>query len=216
MIRPILPKAVIFDVGRVIVRLNLHRALEPLARAQTAPRTRATAKLVPEQLWAAIQADPRWQDWQEGRITPLEWHQYLTARLGMSLAFEEFCAAWNRALDPDTILEEGLFARLGAQYRLALLSNTDPLHAACLDRQFLFGRHFSARIYSCCIGASKPSPAIYQAALDALGITAPEALYIDDIAEYAEAARQLGLDAIRFENPAQLLGELSRRGLISA
>jgi FMN phosphatase YigB (HAD superfamily) len=46
-----------------------------------------------------------------------------------------------------------------------------------------------------------------------VGVQAAEALYIDDVAEYVEAARQLGLDAIRFENPSQLAQELSRRGL---
>jgi FMN phosphatase YigB (HAD superfamily) len=50
--------------------------------------------------------------------------------------------------------------------------------------------------------------------LTALDVTPAEALYIDDVAEYAEAARQLGFDAIQFETPQQLGGELSRRGLI--
>lgn len=48
----------------------------------------------------------------------------------------------------------------------------------------------------------------------ALDVTPAEALYIDDIAECAEMARQIGLDAIHFENPEQLVRDLSRRGLI--
>jgi FMN phosphatase YigB (HAD superfamily) len=55
---------------------------------------------------------------------------------------------------------------------------------------------------------------IYAAALDALGVLPAEALYIDDIEEYATAARHLGLDAIRFESPAQLSAQLSKRGLL--
>ncbi|MGH9562857.1 MAG: HAD-IA family hydrolase, partial [Terracidiphilus sp.] len=66
-------------------------------------------------------------------------------------------------------------------------------------------------IYSNQIGASKPSPKIYQAALNALAVNAAEALYIDDIAEYADTARGLGMDAIHFENPEQLLSELLHR-----
>ena len=154
------------------MRLNLRRALELLVRSQAAFAASAGGTLDQEQLWAAIQADARWRDWQEGRMAPHQWHEHLTRRLKISLAFEEFCGAWNRALDPETILDEKLFADLGARCRLGLLSNTDPLHAEYLDRHFTFGRYFSVRIYSCRIGKSKPSRAIYQAALDALRLTA--------------------------------------------
>jgi HAD superfamily hydrolase (TIGR01509 family) len=200
------PKAVIFDIGRVIVRLRPERTLEPLA-------ARSGRGLSAEQLWIAIQSDPLWQNWQEGRMEPREWHEHLTRQLGIALGFQEFCDNWNRALDPVTILEESLFAKLAARCRLAVLSNTDPLHSAVLEAQFSFLRHFPARIYSCRIGATKPAPAVYQAALRAVGVEAAQALYIDDVAEYVHAARQLGLDAIRFENPSQLAQELSRRGL---
>ncbi|HEX9597670.1 MAG TPA: HAD family phosphatase [Anaerolineales bacterium] len=200
------PKAVIFDIGRVIVRLQPERTLEPLA-------TRSGQGLSPEQLWSAILHDPLWENWQEGRMEPREWHQHLSRQLDIKLGFQEFCAAWNGALHPETILKESLFAKLAARCRLAVLSNTDPLHSAALEAQFTFLRHFPVRIYSCRIGASKPAPAIYQAALRAVGVQAAEALYIDDIAEYVQAARKIGLDAIRFENPAQLSQELSRRGL---
>ena len=100
--------------------------------------------------------------------------------------------------------------------RLALLSNTDPLHSAHLESHFAFMKHFPVRVYSCRVGASKPSPAIYAAALDTLGLPPSEALYIDDIAEYAAAAQGLGLDAIRFESPTQLLAQLSERRLLEA
>lgn len=205
---PATPKAVIFDIGRVIVRLDLERALAPL-RLGGNGELRST-----ERIWTAILEDPRWVDWQEGRMMPREWHAHITERLGVSLGFEEFCEAWIRALDPETILSEALFERLAARCRLALLSNTDPVHAAYLERHFTFVRHFPVRTYSNVVGASKPSPTIYRAALKALGVAAPEALYIDDVAEYAEAARLVGMDAIRFESAAQLQGELSRRGLV--
>jgi glucose-1-phosphatase len=208
------PKAILFDIGHVIVRLNLKRAFAPFASSvSTSNDFGATPEPSPEQIWMAIQADPRWRDWQEGRMTPQEWHEHITSRLRVAVGFGEFCAAWNGALDPQTILPNDLFARLATHCRLGLLSNTDPIHAAYLEGNFSFVRHFPVRVYSNEVGARKPSRVIYQVALAALGATPAETLYIDDIAEYAETARQLGLDAIRFENPQQLIGELSRRGL---
>jgi putative hydrolase of the HAD superfamily len=200
------PKAVIFDIGRVIVRLEPERALASLAPGAGGGRSA-------QQLWSAVLQDPRWDDWQEGRLSPRQWHEHLTRQLDLTLEFEDFCAAWNRTLHPETILQESLFASLAARCKLAVLSNTDPLHSAALEAGFSFLRHFPARIYSWRVGASKPSAAIYQTALDALGVAAGEALYVDDIAEYVEAARAIGRDAIRFESPSHLAAEFTRRGL---
>lgn len=146
-------------------------------------------------------------------MQPQEWHVHLTSRLGIGVGFEEFCAAWNRVLDPVTILDAALFEGLGKRYRLGLLSNTDPLHAAEIESRFSFPRYFAARIYSCRVGTTKPSPAIYQKALAALGLQPAEALYIDDVPEFAAAAQGLGMDAICFENPEQLMAEFNKRAV---
>ncbi len=50
----------------------------------------------------------------------------------------------------------------------------------------------------------KPHPDIYQAAIDISGFPAETALFIDDKPENCEAATALGMQAIRFESPAQL------------
>jgi len=67
---PSTPKAVIFDIGRVIVRLDLKRALAPIAAAMhtsTDTSTDQSAKhLSPEKSWELIRADRHWQDWQQG------------------------------------------------------------------------------------------------------------------------------------------------------
>jgi glucose-1-phosphatase len=207
-----IPKAVIFDIGRVIVRLDPKRAFAPIATGIT-DATNSRAKQLSANVWKLICADEHWQEWQEGRLSPAKWHRHLMQRLKLSLTFGEFRDAWNRVLDPELILPEELFVQLSARCQLALLSNTDPIHAECLERRFSFWRHFPVRIYSCQVGATKPSPAIYRAALESLGVAASEALYIDDIPEFAEAARKVGLDAICFKTSELLEVDLHRRHL---
>ena len=146
-------------------------------------------------------------------MSSVEWHRHLMGRLNLSLSFGEFRDAWNRVLDPEPILGEDLFLRLSDRCQLALLSNTDPIHVECLEHRFTFSRHFPIRIYSCEVGASKPSPAIYRAALASLGVDPAEALYIDDIEEFVGTARKLGMDAIRFETRDLLESEFRRRRL---
>jgi putative hydrolase of the HAD superfamily len=208
-----MPKAVIFDIGSVIVRLDPRQAFAPLASALKQAGTPSPEVRSGKDAWDLIRSDERWQDWQEGRISPDQWHQHVMRRLKLSLTFEEFRDAWNRVLDPDLILSETLFVRLADRCRLALLSNTDPIHAACLEERFTFGRHFPVRIYSCAVGACKPSAAIYHRALEGLGVRAGEALYVDDMKEFVRAAREIGLDAVQFRSPKRLQEDLARRHL---
>jgi putative hydrolase of the HAD superfamily len=199
-------RAIIFDIGRVIVRLDVSRAMAGLAAGLT---------LSPADIWSAITHDPRWPDWQEGRITPRDWHLHLSKRLGGSLSFEQFTDAWNRAIDPVPILESSLFEKLSKRYRLALLSNTDPIHVAHLESAYEFVRHFPkpARIYSCVVGASKPDSLIFREALRATRARPEEAVYIDDILSYVEAAQRLGMAGFTFSSPEQLESDLRSVGI---
>jgi putative hydrolase of the HAD superfamily len=195
----------IFDVGRVIVRVDVSRALAALG---------ISTNVTPEQVWAAIESDPRLRDFQEGRLTPHEWHEHLVRRFSLRLSFDEFCAAWNRALDSETILSEDLFAQLSKRYRLLLLSNTDPIHVAHLDANFSFPRYFHAWIYSCVVGVSKPDPAIYGLAILQAEAAPGQILYIDDAPAYVEAGRRAGLQTIHFQGAERLLDELHKRGIL--
>ena len=201
------PRALLFDIGRVIVRVNVERALSIFG---------AGAGLTAGQVWSAIQTDPRFREWQEGRIEPREWHRQMSRRFGVSLSFEEFCAAWNSSLDPQTILGEDVFAALAARYCLGLLSNTDPLHVGHMEAHFGFMRHFPFRVYSCTAGASKPHPAIYERAMVASGVPPELILYVDDVPEYVEAGRRAGMQALLFESAEQLLDEFRRRSILLA
>jgi HAD superfamily hydrolase (TIGR01509 family) len=106
-----------------------------------------------------------------------------------------------------------LLEGLAKKYRLALLSNTDPIHVVHLESNFAFFRFFPIRIYSCTLGACKPDPLIYREALRACKVEAGQAVYIDDIAAYVEAAQRLGIAGIHFESPNQLAAALAELGV---
>jgi putative hydrolase of the HAD superfamily len=197
-------RAIIFDIGRVLIRVDIFRAMDGLASGLA---------LTPQDVWSAIQNDPRWLDWQEGRISPGDWHLHLTKRLGASLTFEQFSEVWNRALDPDPILSDSLLEKLSKNYRLAVLSNTDPIHMSQEEARFPFFRFFPIRIYSYLVGASKPDPVIYREALRACKVRAEEAVYVDDVPVYVEAAQRLGMTGIVFQSPEQLRSDLQDLGI---
>ncbi len=199
-------RAVIFDIGRGLIHVDIGRATKALG---------VSMSLSPADVWAAIEKDPRWPDLQEGRMSARDWHLHLSRKLGTALTLEQFTEAWNQALDPQPLQNYALFEALKKNYRLALLSNTDPIHVAHMEATFSFFRYFpeKARIYSCRIAASKPNPVVYREALDACKAKAHEAVFIDDVVGYVEGARSLGLAGIQYQSPEQLRADLKQLGV---
>jgi putative hydrolase of the HAD superfamily len=80
--------------------------------------------------------------------------------------------------------------------KVAIVSNCDentrPLLAASGVAALA-----DALILSCEVGAEKPQAAIYQQALDRLGVPAEAALFIDDNAAFCAGAGELGISALR-------------------
>lgn len=64
---------------------------------------------------------------------------------------------------------------------------------------------FEVIVDSAFVGTRKPEPEIYEIILDRLGpdITAEDCLFLDDLEVNCEAARSLGMVAVRFEDPDQ-------------
>src|SRR5271155_260355 len=197
-------RAIIFDIGRVLVRIDVARALTGLAK---------TVSLTPAQLWSALEKHPSWLDWQEGRMQPRDFYLSVNQRFGANLTFEQFTETWNRVIVPQPILDNAFLGGLSKKYRLCLLSNTDPIHIPYIEAHYEFVQFFPNRIYSYAVGASKPNPLIFRAALDACKVAAKDAIFIDDVPAYAEAAGRLGITGIVFRSPEQLSADLQALGV---
>ncbi|HMN58752.1 MAG TPA: HAD family phosphatase [Anaerolinea sp.] len=103
---------------------------------------------------------------------------------------------------------------LHPRYKTALLTNSwlrDPLDLFIkryhLPEQRVRGA-FDAVISSAAVGFRKPDPHIYQAAIDALGVQASEAVFVDDFEQNVAAARDFGLHAVHFTGADQVVLEL--------
>src|ERR1700733_8846878 len=197
-------RAIISDIGRVIVGVDVSRAMQGLS---------SSIPLSPKEIWSAIEKDPRFVDLQDGRITARDWHLHIVRRLGGNLTYDQFTQAWNAALLPETLQPDSLWAGLAKKYRLSLLSNTDPIHVAHMESTFTFFKYFPVRIYSCVVGSSKPKPVIYQEALRATKVKANEAVYIDDLEENVPAASSLGMIGVHCADPSTLLDRLTTAGV---
>ncbi len=192
--------AIIFDFGRVI----------------SAPRPSAVFRSYEDRLGIArgsinrIMFDsPAWQEALVGRLTMKAYWYRIGPSLGLSTpaAVDTFRRRYygDEAANPEVL---DLIRKLHGSYRLAVLSNHPPGLAHWLaDWDIL--RYFDVVYCSGDEGCAKPDPAAYQAVLERLGVTAPEAVFIDDTAGHVEAARALGIHGIVFTQARQLSRDLA-------
>ena len=97
-------------------------------------------------------------------------------------------------------------------YKLGVISDTSPSLEYTLE-QLGIAKYFDSFTASSLVGAGKPSPVIYQAALDSLGVKAEESLYVDDHPPEAEGARALGFTAFRIDRTGEDRGAWTIRSL---
>lgn len=103
--------------------------------------------------------------------------------------FNELWCNGDRALFPETIEVLEYFYKNG--YKIGVISDTSPSLEYTLQ-QLGIAKYFTSFTASSLVGAGKPSPIIFNAALNAQGVSAQESLYIDDYKPEADGAREQG------------------------
>lgn len=197
-------KALLFDLGRVIIPFDFNRGYAGLEALCGIPAREIPVKL------AATGLVPRFES---GRIEPHDFVRQLSACLNFETSYEAFCEIWSSIFLPDVLIPEEMLEGLGARYPLVLLSNTNAIHFDMVLKNYPILRHFHSYVLSYKVGAMKPETPIYKAAIDAAGCPAHECFFTDDISAYVEAARGLGIDAVQFRSAAQIEKELQDRGV---
>lgn len=198
-------RTLIFDLGRVIVPFDFRRGYERMAER---------CGLAPEEVRARLKSDGLVQAFESGGIGRDEFHRRVSRLLETDLEYGEFCEIWFSIFLPETLVPESLVEALHARYRLVLLSNTNVIHFEMIRERYPILRHFDAFVLSYEVGAMKPDPRIYAAAIEAARCAPGECFFTDDIPEYVEGARQAGIDAVLFEGAETLERELRARGVV--
>ena len=87
--------------------------------------------------------------------------------------------------------------QLKPHFKIGIISNAGP---GSVERRIPAEYHalFDSQTLSGVVGFSKPEREIYQIALDSLDVQPDEAIYVDDIPHYANAAEALGLHGIAY------------------
>lgn len=204
------PRALLFDLGRVLVGYDWTASLQRLADRLTEDGQPTSAnEIVAWMLGMYGPHDP----YCLGRIDDRDLLDAIHVRFDPAMVIEDdwLLEIWNDMFTPwpDAI---ALLDRLRGQAPLALVSNTNPQHFEHLDRELALRERFDHISASYEVGALKPSPAIFRDALEGLGVEAGDAWFTDDLEENLAGARELGIRTHHFRSIEGLASELRARG----
>jgi glucose-1-phosphatase len=197
-------KAVIFDLGRVIVPFDFHRGYA---------RLEARCGIPAAEMLVRLAGSPLVVDFESGRIAPRDFVDRFCSHLNVDIPYQEFCEIWSSIFLPEPLIPDAMLEGIARGYTLVLLSNTNPIHFEMLVKAYPLLRHFHSYVLSYKVGAMKPLPLIYQKAIEAAGCRPGECFFTDDIEANVEGARAQGMDAVQFQSAGQIEAELRKRGL---
>jgi phosphoglycolate phosphatase-like HAD superfamily hydrolase len=204
-------KTLLLDVGQVLVALDY-----PAALRRVMQYTRLSGEEISKRL-AGHQAVILYES---GKLGTQEFYEVTSRLLEMRVSLEDFKRSWGDMFVLQSpvgqCISAALFRELKRRYRVVALSNTNEMHWEYLESVFPLIHEFDDYCLSFRVGALKPDPAIYRAALACAACTAAEAFFIDDLPINIEAAERLGIKGILYQCEAQLRTDLSRLGLLDA
>ena len=196
-------KAVIFDVGGVLVRTEDHSYRR---------RCEEELGLRPGEAEEIVFNSSMGQKAQKGEISDEElWHW-----VGKRLDLGERLGMFRNDFWAGDVLDKEMVAsirQLRPDYQTAIISNaTDAL------RDTLSNKHGIADAFDVIIGSAeeqlmKPNAEIYQRALEALDRRAEESVFIDDFRRNVDGAQAVGIAAIHYRPDMDLNMALKRFGV---
>ena len=203
-------ETVIFDFGNVIAlfdyRIAAGRLGAPLGLSGEALMDRA----------ADLGFRDLLMDFESGRVTPDEFVLELKTRLELPQDPASIAADWADIFAPNDPVHALAHELKDSGFRLVLGSNTNAIHANHFVRQFdtLLSR-FDALVFSHEVGAMKPAAAFYDQCVAVSGSPAERCLFIDDMPENVQGAKERGLQALHFRDSDTLVSDLKSLGLYS-
>jgi glucose-1-phosphatase len=195
---------VLFDVGGVLVQLS----------GVATMLTWLGGKVTSDEFWRMWLQSAAVREFETGRIEASEFALRVTSEFGLAIESKEFLesfAGWPTGLYPGTL---EMLARVPPCYRRAILSNSNALHWPRMLNDMHLGSAIETHFVSHLSGRIKPDAEAFEHVLDSLGCKPQEVLFLDDNLINIDAARNLGLLAVRVQGATEAQQALIQLGVI--
>ena len=197
-------RAFLFDIGNVLVRFDISRALRAVAALSD----------VADEVDALHRIEAVKLEYEDGQVSRADFLHEAFRILGYRGTEAQFIAAWQGIFtenEPMTALVRALHGK----FPIFLLSNTNDMHVEGLFRDFPVFAHFTGATYSHEAKASKPHRTIYEIAARTHGLEPGATFFIDDLAANIATARELGFHTHHYHHDrhGELLAAIRAAGV---
>jgi HAD superfamily hydrolase (TIGR01509 family) len=202
----IIPKAVVFDLGKVLVDFDYSIAARRIA---------ARGKMTLLEIAAYINQSSLFFEYESGRVTTQQFYDEIRGVTGFRGDLAEFSNCFAdifTAIEPMVQLQEELQRRGMPAYAF---SNTNELAAEHIRRSFPFYTKLDGHILSYEHGAMKPDAKLYEVVERQSGRQEAELLYLDDRPENIAAGAARGWQVILQESPEKSRAAIQKLGLLN-
>lgn len=184
-------KNLLFDLGGVIMDIKRECCVDAL--------TKLGVENADEMLGLYVQSGD-FLRLENGSISAEEFRNSLRSQIkdGREVSDREIDEALNAFLQGIPLRRLVALRELHKRYKIYLLSNTNPImYYSEIARQFMqegktIDDYFDGQVVSFLAGSNKPDRKIFEYAINYLGITPEETLFIDDSQHNLDAASALG------------------------
>jgi len=195
---------VLFDLGGVVCRFHPEHRLHALASDSGLPEATVRARI-----WDSGFD----RECDEGRYTADGMYQQIRMLLGLNAGYTEFRRMWSLAFEPEPSIL-AFVDRLRSEVRVGLLTDNGPVLREAMPVLFPeIDTRFDPMLFSCELGALKPTVKLLTAVLGRLNERAEQVLLVDDSPRIVQGATAFGLHACLYESVDVLPRGLARYGL---
>ncbi|MEU6290924.1 HAD-IA family hydrolase [Streptomyces sp. NPDC046988] len=193
-------KGLVLDFGGVLTTPLLPAALAFEKRAGLAEGTLLTGLyLNPEGIRLT-------EELERGALTQVQWNEAAGRLLGIEP--ENLMGRIFADLRPEPLVIAAAAAARRAGAKVAVLSNSVGMVPWNLYDGYEVEELYDAVVLSEVHGTRKPEPEMFRLALDRLGLTAGECVFVDDTEQHLPPAAELGFATVHAVDPARTVAAL--------
>ena len=196
-------KAIIFDLGGVLINVDWTRVCDTLARR---------SRKGPEDIMGAVSGSSVSSRFMRGLTDPHQFHREFSSLIEASIPFGEVLDIWNSPFAPNEGIVP-LVRALGKRHRLVLGSNTDPLHFSYAVQRFKV-LQLRAILPLLRDGPFEAGSGVLPGDTRGTGASARSLVFIDDRPANVDSARGVGIPSVQFQTNEELGAELTLLGAI--
>ena len=182
-------KNIIFDLGGVIINLDVPKTFKNFARL---------GGISERQVMSMVESSSLFHDYEKGLIPSQTFRAGVKRLLRKNLADQEIDDAWNSMLLDIPTNRLSLLEELKGKYNLFVLSNTNDIHIEAfneiINQSYDLNKYhqlFDYIYYSYRINKRKPEAEIYRHVLDEQNLVPEETIFFEDTRDNIDAAAAL-------------------------